>query len=778
MRYVIACVFLAALLAAALPASAKTQVFLETNEDQFAQGHSEGVVWTSQGTLRLGRAVESLLGQTEGVDYVARLAEAPDGSVYAVTGGLGRIYRIKDGKVDLFATVPDKFLFSCAVDPKGVLYVGSGGQKGRIWRVTPADKGVPAAEVFFEQDGVKYVWDLAWMKDGSLAAATGDQGKLLRIAPDGKSEVLIDSEAHHVLCVLAAPDGTLYAGTDGEALVYRWADKKAFILYDAEQAEITCLALDAAGNLYAGASSGAAGRTGGADASGEGGAKPATPVTTISITPSAAGGKETPAAAGQAAPAAGGAESAVPAASAAAVAAKVSETAQAARPAAGKKPMPGAGSGGSAVYRITPQGIASRFFDPKDAMVLALAFSDGQLLVGTGKNARVYEVGCMADEQEACVAAIDPKQVMALMTMRDGRVVAGSAGPGRLYAISRGSAREGTYTSQVYDAGGSARWGTVEWRSRTPDATEIRMASRTGNVKDPEKGLWSEWTKGEAKSPARIESPAGRFIQFRVLMKTRADGPTPVLDQFEAAYVRVNEPPRVASIGEAMTPEQQSREQAMERFRQALKTRARPVPGQALPPMPPLPPPEGAQPVRMLQWQVLDPNGDTLRYDLYFRGQGEPNWIVLEKDLVRPEYAWDTTSVADGWYEIKVVAGDRADNPADTALEDAKISDPILIDNTPPVIEKVEIQAKAAGEVEVRFTARDATSRLTAAAWTVDSAADWRTLAPTDGLFDGRTKEFRFTIRGLGKGPHRLALRASDEVHNVGRAARTLEVEK
>ena len=262
-KRILGCVVVLALLAPL--ASAKTQVFLGTTEEQFAQGHAEGVVWTSLGTLRLGRAMDTLLAQTEGVDYVARLAEAPDGSVYAVTGGAGRLYRLKDGKAAVFATLADKFLFSIAVDKNGDLYVGSGGAKGRIWRVAPQAKGDPKAEVFFEGEDVKYVWDLAWMKDGALAAATGDKGKLLRITRDKKAEVLLKAEADHFLCVAAAPDGALYAGTDREALVYRWADKKSFILYDADESEITALALDAAGNLYVAGSSGGAGRTGGVE---------------------------------------------------------------------------------------------------------------------------------------------------------------------------------------------------------------------------------------------------------------------------------------------------------------------------------------------------------------------------------------------------------------------------------------------------------------------------------------------------------------------------------
>jgi len=264
-------------------------------------------------------------------------------------------------------------------------------------------------------------------------------------------------------------------------------------------------------------------------------------------------------------------------------------------------------------------------------------------------------------------------------------------------------------------------------------------------------------------------------------MRGRGDSSTPVLEQFEGAYQRVNEAPRVVSVGERASQDGAARAQALDRFRQATKPPVRTGGSGSAPPSsspPPPPPPEGPQPVRILQWQAADPNGDSLRYDVYMRGQGEPAWILLDKDLAQPQYAWDTASVADGWYEIKVVAGDRADNPAETALEGFKISDPVLVDNTAPVIEKLQVKLKADGEAEVTFTARDATSRLTSAAYTVDSADQWRPLAPTDSLFDGRQKEFRFTVKKLVPGPHRLAVRAVDEAQNVGHAAQVIQVGK
>ena len=760
----------AAAMAFAAVASAKTQTFLETNEDQFAKGEADGIVATSRGTLRLGRDLESLLAETEGVDYVARLAEGPDGSVYAVTGGTGRIYRAKGGKVSLFATLQDHYLFSVVVDKNGDLYVGSGGTKGRIWRVVPQEKGDPKAEVLFEADDVKYVWDLAWLADGSLAAATGDQGRLYRIQPNRKAEILIDTEADHVLCLAAGPDGVLYAGTDGEALVYRWADKKAFILYDAAEKEITALATDAEGNLYVGTSSGVAARTAG--------------VTIKAAPPKPPSGAKP--AAGAAAPATregdvSGSSKPSPTGAALAKAIKIANTIKAARPTGAAGAATGRAGAGAAVYRIRPEGIVSLLFKARDAMVLALAVADGRLLVGTGAKARVQEVSLADDgEDRATLATIDPKQAMALLVTKEGQTILGSAGPGRLYTLSKGYKKEGTYTSQVYDAGGSARWGALQWRCATPGGTQTRIATRSGNVLDPDKGLWSDWSKDQAKSPGRITSPPARFIQFRATMKTNDADTTPVLEQFEAAYLRANEPPKILSITEVVSRDPQTRAQAVERFRQVMKSRSQGS-QKTGPTPPPPPPPEGSQPIRVLRWKARDPNGDTLRYRLYFRGQGEPKWVRLGRNLARSEYAWDTATVADGWYEIKVVASDRHDRSAETARETSRTSDPILVDNTAPIIEKVQVKVRkgdGGAEADITFTARDATSRVTEAAYTVDSATEWHTLAPTDGLFDGPAEQFRFTVKGLDPGPHRIGVRADDEANNRGHGAKMLTVEQ
>ena len=406
-------------------------------------------------------------------------------------------------------------------------------------------------------------------------------------------------------------------------------------------------------------------------------------------------------------------------------------------------------------------------------MILALAAADDRLLVATGRKGRIYEVALAGRDEDACLATLDPKQAMALVVTRAGRVVVGTASPGRLYALSKGFAKEGTFTSQVHDAGGSARWGALEWRASAPDGTAVRIATRTGNVGDPRKGMWSDWSKDAAKSPAAVASPPARYIQFRVTMQTRDEAATPVLEQLEAAWRRANEPPKVLAVAEQPMQDGGAQAQMAQRVRQMMTQAREGAAGGNQAPPPPAAGPKAPQPLRLIGWQATDLNGDRLTSRLYFRSQGEPNWILLEENLAQPPYPWDTSTVADGWYEIKVVASDLPDNDVATALESEKVSDPVLVDNTAPIFERIETQVNGR-DVTVRLVVRDATSWLAEAAYTLDSATEWTPIAPTDGLFDGPQKEFLFTVRDLADGPHRLAVRAGDQAGNMAHAARTL----
>ena len=61
------------------------------------------------------------------------------------------------------------------------------------------------------------IWDVVEDKAGNLFVATGDEGKLFKISPDGTVSVAFDSEDTQILSLVAAPDGSIFAGTGPSA---------------------------------------------------------------------------------------------------------------------------------------------------------------------------------------------------------------------------------------------------------------------------------------------------------------------------------------------------------------------------------------------------------------------------------------------------------------------------------------------------------------------------------------------------------------------------------
>ena len=137
------------------------------------------------------------------------------------------------------------------------------------------------------------LWDLAAAPDRSIYAATGHQGKVFRISPDGKSSVVwtagetevfaicVDSRGvlyagsspngglyriengkarelwhsptKYIWAIRAAPDGTLFVATGEHGVVYRVNPAGvASVYYETGQSNVTALALAPNGRLYAG----------------------------------------------------------------------------------------------------------------------------------------------------------------------------------------------------------------------------------------------------------------------------------------------------------------------------------------------------------------------------------------------------------------------------------------------------------------------------------------------------------------------------------------------
>ncbi len=137
-------------------------------------------------------------------------------------------------------------LWGLALAPDHAIYAGTGHQ-GKVFRIAPDGKCslVWAAEQ-------SEVFAVAVRGDGAVYAGTSPNGALYRIR-NGKADPIWHSAAKYIWAIEAAPDGALFVATGEPGRIYRIDSAgKADLYYDTGQSNVTALALGANGRLYAG----------------------------------------------------------------------------------------------------------------------------------------------------------------------------------------------------------------------------------------------------------------------------------------------------------------------------------------------------------------------------------------------------------------------------------------------------------------------------------------------------------------------------------------------
>ncbi len=168
--------------------------------------------------------------------------------------------------------------------------------------------------------------------------------------------------------------------------------------------------------------------------------------------------------------------------------------------------------------------------------------------------------------------------------------------------------------------------------------------------------------------------------------------------------------------------------------------------------------------LQTLIWKADDENEDELQFDVLYRREGETTWKPLKRGVTDPIFVWDTTSVPNGTYVVKIVASDGPGNPPGTALTGERESRSFDIDNAPPIISVTAVRRDGARTV-VEFTVRDDHSPVQRVEYSLD-ADRWRTIHPKDGIADSRVEQFELTLDGDAT-DRAVILRAVDGMSNV-----------
>jgi hypothetical protein len=704
-----------------------------STESEFLKGEVENLSIDSYGRLTLGPTATPVYESS--APFLWTLISAPDGSTYAGTGNEGQVFKTDAaGKTTVFFDAEELEVHAIALAPGGGIYVGTS-PDGKIYKVDATGKGA----VFFDPAD-RYIWGLAVDRTGNVFAATGDKGVIYKIAPDGKGAPFYQTKATHAMTLAFDRENRLLAGTESPGRVFQIdASGKPFVLLDSSYNEIHQIRVSADGTIYAAAVRGRS--------------------------PSSTSGGEPPPSIADSSPAP------VPSVTTEITAIAIVDSSPATTTGTSSPRTP-LGPGAGAIFRITPDGASVLIWESREDTPYDIAFeSGGALLLATGNKGKIYRLA--GDPlQPTLVTRANADQVTTLLPDRSGRVVFTTSNPGKIFRLSSDRAARGTYTSDVRDAQTVAAWGAIKWQSQAPAGTKIEISTRSGNTRTPDE-TWSDWATYSVAEGSAITSPRARYLQWRAVL-TGARTDAPLLTSVTAAYLPRNLRPRVTSITihppgtvfqrpfptdpeiagfEGDTPDRRALAQVQQQPNMSTPTLGRRGYEKGL---------------LTFVWRAEDENRDQLSYDIMYRREGDTNWKPLKRALTDPILVWDTTSVPNGRYLVRVVASDAPSNSPSTALSGAMESTTFDIDNAPPIIEMVSARREGARTI-ISFNVRDQDSAVQKAEYSLDGDR-WQTIYPKDGIADSRYEQFELTLDG-DPGARGVIIRATDALNNVASAS-------
>lgn len=635
-------------------------------------------------------------------------------------------------------------------------------QEGTLGGVTLTSTGelLPGAELVRTESPDPVVWSIVEGKDGALYAGTGNRGIIYRVR-EGVAEPLFETGELLVSCLLAGSDGNLYAGTIPQGKIFRVSlEGKAELLCQLEAPYVWCLAEGTSAEFYAG--TGPNGKI--FRVSQEGRAEPLASTRdehVLSIVSLSEGGvlcgtspnglvhrvlpsgslvtlldleenevRSLSRAGSKVYLAANKAKKFTPerfVRKLKQVIEKQEDEEEESDGSSGRqKESPLGHLFEGSIYELDLEGGHRQIFSLSKGYFTDVAARGSQgVYASSGPLGRVFFVSSDRTVDLAC----DLREREALcLAVKKGKIRGIGASPGgAVYRVKPKRSTPSWYLSAIHDAKFRSFWGKMEWAG----SDRLRVETRSGNTAVPDE-TWSLWSKPCETSPSSVASSPARYLQVRMVWPVKSKA---VLQWLTVAYHTDNQQPRVLSIElENYTP------------RQGYLGKQK------------------ASAEMKLQWKADDPDGDELVYYLTSRRTPGLDWMPLAegKPLREGKFSWDTSTVEDGWYELKVEASDELVNPAESVLRAWWKTPALLIDNRKPEVSSLEVSP----ELLCNAVAEDSFSDISRAEFSIDSGP-WIFIGTADGIYDGRREDFTFQIPPCATGRHWVALRVFDAAGNT-----------
>lgn len=622
----------------------------------------------------------------------------------------------------LIYNTEEPYVWSLVYDQKGNIFSGTGSD-GKIFRINQNGKG----EIFFDSEETE-ILSLALDQQGNLFAGTAPKGIVYKISPEGKAKKFFETNENYVFSLVFDDKGLLYIGSGDKGNIYRIdKDGNGKIIFDSPEPHITALvfSLKPKPTLFAGSS-------------GQGLiykiVNPASNPELMTIYDAAEEEIRALLIDNQ-----GNIFGAANAGSA--------------KPIIQKAEFPDITKSGSfipKIYRLNSDGLVKQSWQSADSVIFALQAYGKEILVGTGNSGRIYRLNKEGISKGLGTLSLTMQEPQATVfgSGPAGSILIGTGNPGKIYRLKPDISKEGWLIAKPFDAKTISRWGKLNYEGETPAGTNIEFQTRSGNSENPDEN-WSQFQPLAGNTD--IQNPTARFLQWKVTLNSNTNTTTPVLSSISVSYLPTNLPPAVYSV-EIMQEGSESDD--------ILK-----------PPGPSL-----SRQDRRINWTAFDPNGDSLVFNLYYKGIEEKDWKPLKMDLKDKNYVLDGEMLPDGKYQVKVTASDKPSQPLGSELSGEIISDPFEIDNAPPRVSDLTASHKEKRTYLIAFKVADQNSIIKSCEYSIN-ASDWQDLSPTDKIFDTKTENFSFETE-LSMGENTIIVHTTDALKNVGSGKIVVNVKK
>ncbi len=720
--------------------------------EEFSKGETDAVVIDSSGKIMLNRESSVLAEEFDDVWTINSIAvigkqtfigTSPNGAIYKVSGDKReKIYSGKPPKKEDAAkkepkNKPDKngkpvppqitepqfsneHIFAMTADAQGRLIAAVSGSSCKLIRFS---KDFSEYQTVFTPEDCSFIFALELDKKGNIYVAAGTGGKIYKLSPDFKNTELLCTLDERNVISLKLSGENLYAGCDKKGIVYKIKTdgSKTAAVYDSPNSDITAIETDDAGNVYIAAS--------GSD-NGQASMRERMRQQMMEARKSAE----------EDAQGNGDSEGESFSSDEGGLRLSIASSKPKKQENGGQMPMmQQSNAGKSAVYKISPDGIASTLLQ-SEGMFLAASLKAGRLYVGTSKDGKLLSIDTKTEFFKSIYEDTKSSQITSIT--RSGKdILVGLSNPARLVRLSEGYASSGFWKSDIIDAGQPAFWGKLQLDAHIPSGCEIAVSSRSGNIDDAKNDYMSEWSKPTVVREATdLNVPTARFAQVKLILKG-TDSKSPVINAASIASVV----PNIAPVIKEIKIDDQPRTSG-----------------------------GGAINMNII---AEDENNDPLVYTYKISELGSGVWVTIEDKLDKNTLQWNTKSVPDGIYKVKVIVSDRNGNNPQSALESEKISEKVTVDNTPPAIIESETAVKE-GSVHISLTVTDEYSRIEKVRYTVDSSDEWISIIPDDMLYDTKREIFSIQTDKLDPGSHIVAVEVKDAGGNAGYKSFVVEIDE